>query len=268
MSSTGLAIGDVELGGVRWRVARRTGGAGPPLLLCNGLGGNWELFTPLIEALPRRALIAFDGPGVGGTPPAALPYRLPGLARTVGALLDRMGVQAFDALGVSWGGALAQQLAWQSQGRCRRLVLAATSAGAASYPGHLSALMHLANARRLADPTHAAMVLPEVYGGTVRRDPRPLHEYLRRLKRPSRDGYAHQLTAVAGWTSLWWLPLLPQPTLILAGDDDPLVPMANARLLQRLIRRAELLVVNDGHLFLHTQAAALGPRIENFLTAG
>jgi pimeloyl-ACP methyl ester carboxylesterase len=42
-------------------------------------------------------------------------------------------------------------------------------------------------------------------------------------------GYLHQLAAGAGWTSLPFLPWLRQPTLILAGDDDPIIPLVNAR---------------------------------------
>ena len=64
-------------------------------------------------------------------------------------------------------------------------------------------------------------------------------------------GYAAQLYAITGWTSLPWLCRLRQPTLVLAGDDDPIVPLVNGRILARLIPDARLHVVRGGgHLFV------------------
>jgi pimeloyl-ACP methyl ester carboxylesterase len=80
-------------------------------------------------------------------------------------------------------------------------------------------------------------------------------------------GYLYQLGAGLGWTSLPFLPLIRQPTLILSGDDDPLIPLANARLLRMLIPGARLHVYPGGHLSLVTEAAALAPVVDAFLAA-
>ena len=66
-------------------------------------------------------------------------------------------------------------------------------------------------------------------------------------------------------TSLPALPLIRQPVLILAGDDDPLIPLVNARMMARLLPHAELEVYADGHLGLVTMADFLGPRVSRFL---
>jgi len=98
-----------------------------PLLLVNGIGAGLESFDPLVDALdPDRPVIRFDPPGAGGSPVPTRPYRLPGLARTMLALLDVLGHERVDVLGVSWGGGVAQQFAWTTRDRCRRLVLVAT----------------------------------------------------------------------------------------------------------------------------------------------
>lgn len=78
-------------------------------------------------------------------------------------------------------------------------------------------------------------------------------------------GYLYQLTAAAGCTSLPFLPLIRQPTLVLVGDDDPIVPLINARVLTRLLPHAELHVFPDGHLGLLTLLDDLAPRISEFL---
>jgi pimeloyl-ACP methyl ester carboxylesterase len=77
-------------------------------------------------------------------------------------------------------------------------------------------------------------------------------------------GYYYQLLAGAGWTSL---PLLHRPTLLLAGADDPLIPLINGHIMHRLIPGSELVVYPGGHLDLVAEPHRLAPVIERFLRA-
>jgi poly(3-hydroxyalkanoate) depolymerase len=263
-----LQIRSVEVGAQRLRIGIRPGnGEGPPLLLCNGIGASIELVEPLIDALDGVETIAFDAPGVGGSPRPALPYRFCNLACLVARLLGQLGYQEVDALGVSWGGGLAQQFALQYPTRCRKLILAATSAGALMVPGRLSVINKLMSPRRYLDPSYLARIAPEIYGGEYRHNPdlARSHAYERQARQPNWLGYYYQLFAAMGWTSLPWLPLLRQPTLVLAGSDDPIAPVINARILASLIPQAQLHVVNSGHLFLATRAQEVAPIIKQFL---
>jgi pimeloyl-ACP methyl ester carboxylesterase len=70
---------------------------------------------------------------------------------------------------------------------------------------------------------------------------------------------------MAGWTSLPWIWSLRQPTLILMGQDDALVPPINGRILARLILKARLQLVADGHLFMVTRPFETARMIEAFL---
>ena len=107
----------------------------PPLLLCNGIGASLELLQPFVDALdPRREVIRFDLPGIGGSPAPVVPYHLWTLAPLLSGLLDQLGHQQADVLGMSWGGGLAQQFAVRCPSRVRRLVLVATSPGALMVP--------------------------------------------------------------------------------------------------------------------------------------
>jgi pimeloyl-ACP methyl ester carboxylesterase len=84
----------------------------------------------------------------------------------------------------------------------------------------------------------------------------------------SRRSYLYQLAAGAGWTSFAWLPLIRQDTLILAGDDDPIVPLVIARIMARLLPSARPHVYPDGHLGLITRADQLAPLVAAFLLTG
>ena len=109
----------------------------PPLLLMNGIGAPLEVLQPFVDALqPRRTVIRFDVPGVGGSPRPLVPYVLATLTPVVAGMLDRLGYdRPVDVLGLSWGGGLAQHFAVQHRRRCRRLVLAATGTGTLMVPG-------------------------------------------------------------------------------------------------------------------------------------
>lgn len=262
-----LGTRTIAVKGQRLRVAIRQGDATPtPLLLMNGIGANLELLQPFVEALdPAIPVICFDVPGVGGSPPPALPYRFATLAWLSAGMLDQLGYKKVDVLGISWGGGLAQQFALQHRTRCRRLVLVSTATGALMVPGRAAVLAKLATPRRYLDPAYLAEIAPQLYGGDLRSHPQAVRAYARAVQGVSLQGYLYQLLASIGWTSLPWLPLIRQPTLILAGDDDPIVPLVNAQIMQRLIPDARLQVFTGGHLGLLTQARELAPIVTQFL---
>ena len=260
----------VTIGGRSIRVEVREGAPGwPPLLLCNGIGASLEMFQPFVDALdPRRPAIRFDMPGVGGSPVPAAPYHLLTLAPLLSGLLDKLGYRQADVLGISWGGGLAQQFALSRPDRVRRLILVATAPGVLMIPGHPRVLVRMLSPRRYRDRQYAARIAGELYGGTARTNPVVARDLLHATTRlgPAR-GYFYQLAAMVGWTSLPRLPWLRPPTLILAGDDDPIIPLANARIMHRLIRRSRLEVYHGGHLELAADAKNLASAVETFLDA-
>ena len=255
-----------DVGGQALRVGVRRGEkARPPLLLFNGIGANIELVEPFLDALAGPEAIVFDVPGVGGSPAPWLPYRPWTLARLSAQLLDQLGHEQVDVLGVSWGGALAQQFAHQQRERCRRLILAATSPGALMVPGRLTVLLKMATPRRYKDPDYLKRVAGDLYGGVLRDSPELVRNHLRHVSWASDYGYYLQLLAGVGWSSLPWLHLLPQPTLVIAGTDDPIVPLANGRILAKLIPDARLVTIDDGHLFLVTSPGDSAEIVNDFL---
>ena len=270
----------VQVGGQLLRVAVRPGLSGPgpgsgrqparvPLLLINGIGASLELLDPFVAELdPAIEVIRFDPPGVGGSAPSPMPYRFSGLCRLIARLLDELGHDQVDVLGISWGGGVAQHFAAFQRARCRRLVLVATATGALMVPARPAVLAHMVTPQRYLNRGYLERVAGDIYGGSARADPARIAAAMHDGNRVGPPGgYLYQLTAGAGWTSVPFLPWLRQPTLILSGDDDPLIPLANARLMHLLIPKSRLHVYRGGHLGLVTEAAALAPVVDAFLAA-
>jgi poly(3-hydroxyalkanoate) depolymerase len=256
----------VTIGGQLLQVAIRHGdGRGPPLLLFNGIGANWELARPFLEALSCTTAIIFDVPGVGGSPMPSWPYRPSTLARLAAELVSELGYAQVDVAGVSWGGGIAQQFAHQFPKRCRRLVLAATAPGVTMVPASPSVLWKMATPRRYTDKGYMDRIAADIYGGAFRDDPTLIGRYASAMQGARGLGYLYQLLAMAGWTSLPWLWSLPQPTLVLMGSVDPLVLPINGHILAGMIPNAELRMIDDGHLFLVTKPEETAALIEAFL---
>jgi len=255
----------VTVEGIRLRV--RIEGSGEPLLLVMGIGGNIEMWAPLIGALKGRQTIAFDAPGTGESALPKRPLRIKDLARIAGRLLDQLDYGQVDVLGVSFGGAIAQQLAFQEPERVRKLILAATACGIGGVPGNPLTMAILLTPFRYYSRTYLELVAPYLYGRGGGDDGLSQQQRLARLHRPPNMlGYYFQMAAMAGWTSLPFLRRISQPTLVMAGTDDRILPLVNGRMLARLIPGARLYIVEDGgHLFLLDRARESAEAIQGFL---
>jgi poly(3-hydroxyalkanoate) depolymerase len=259
---------------LRVQVRRPAAASGPPLLVLNGIGAALDVLDPFVEALPTdREVIRLDPPGVGGSPDIVLPYHLTTFAPLVGDLVAKLGYRRVDVLGYSWGGALAQQIAVARPAQVRRLVLVATSTGVLSVPASPRVLARFLAPRWPSWPRNPAGALAfaaDFYGGTVRTHPELAVDALAAVAeslRHRRRGYLQQLTAAAGWTSLPLLRLIRARTLVVAGTDDPIIPLLNATILGRGIPDARVHRHPGGHLAIITEARELASVIAHFLAA-
>ena len=246
-----------------WRLGKRS--AHPPLLFFNGIGANIEAIAPLAERLDERAFMTFDMPGIGRSPDPVLPYNPITMAWAASRILDQFGIEQADVMGFSWGGALAQQFALQHSSRIRRLVLSSTFPGMFMVPGDLSILARMLLSQRFADAEFLNEHMLSLYSQTKSR-PHHRSEFVGRLTAPSSRGFLYQMAAMTGWSSLPFLALIKTPTLVITGDEDQIVPPANADVLASSIPSAELVTMKGaGHLVLLTHIDQTLARLRAFL---
>ena len=271
--ATGMEAATVvtdRVGGRRLRVATWRLGTKSncqSILFFNGIGANIETAAPLANALSDRAFITLEMPGTGNSPDPSLPYNPAVIAWTAACLLDKLGVDRVDVMGVSWGGAIAQHFALQHANRVRRLVLAATTPGVLMVPGELAALAKMFSPRRFRDPAFTRRNFAAIFGGADFEGSDDFKSsHMGRTRAPTRRGYFYQILAMLGWTSLPFLPMLRAKTLVLMGDADRIVPVVNGRILARCIPKAELKIIpGGGHLFLLSHLSAVAVVLRNFL---
>lgn len=247
-----------------WRLDKES--AHPPVLFFNGIGANIEALSPFCEEMSERAFIMFDMPGIGESPDPVVPYNPFTICWAAAELLNKLGVEQVDVMGISWGGGIAQHFAMQHANRARRVILIATSAGMMMVPGNPKALTKMANPRRYIDTDFMMQNFETLYGeGLGKMSGKKGH--MSRLKPPSPRGYMYQLLCMIGWTSAPALPfLLKQKTLIMMGDEDAIVPLINGKFLDFLIPNAELKVLHGGgHLFLLSHGEESIAAIRDFL---
>lgn len=252
------------------RVACSMTGDGSPVLLLNGLGANLSMWNAVTSSLAGCTVIAFDAPGVGDSPPVRTPYSMRGAARIALGVLEHLGVETADVLGYSLGGAVAQELTRIASERVRRLVLACTGCGWGGVPGSALAMASISTPLRYRSRLGYALTTPFVGGGRAERESGFLERTVeaRLATPPSLLGYSLQLLSTCGWSSLAWLHTLEVPTLVVAGNEDPLVPFTNAVLLAGRMPQARLVGIPDwGHYVLLDRASGAPDTIARFLTA-
>ena len=246
-----------------WRLERPS--AHLPLLFFNGIGANIEAMAPLAEKLTARPFITFDMPGIGQSPDPVLPYNFMTMAHTASRVLDHFGIKRADIMGFSWGGALAQQFAFQYAARVRKLVLTSTFPGFCMVPGNFSIFSRPLRSRQQKDAQLLNEHLLSLYGktGSI---PANHTKFMRAFAAPRSRGFLYQVAAISGWTGLPILPFLAAPTLVLTGDEDQIVPPANSAFLATMIPGAtRKSIAGAGHLVLLTDQEEVTAILNEFL---
>jgi len=223
---------------------------GEPVLLIMGLGGNALAWAPQIEALaPRYRVIAFDNRGAGRTSKPAGAYTMEQMAADAAGVLDAVGVASAHIVGASMGGMIAQELALRYPQRVRTLTLMCTTPGGPHSAG-FAEMKEAASELDRTDDLAAAMtpermqeMMLQLFSPEFIANPGPGFAQMVGASvqfPPTAETMRSQMAAILAHDTYDRLPRIAAPTLVMAGDADPMVDPQNARILAERIPGAEL----------------------------
>lgn len=238
------------------RIWWRAEGEGEPVVLVMGLGypsDMWFRVSPVLAESHRVLLLDNRGAGRTGDVPGA-PYTVETMAEDVLAVLDDAGESSAHVVGASMGGLVAQEVALRAPQRVRSLVLACTHPGVAHAEWDPQALALLARRGQLTPREAAEASIPFNYAAATSRE-RIEEDWAVRLPLAgTAAGYRAQVEGTARWSGLERLSSLRVPTLVVHGEKDRLVPLANGRRIADSVPGAELVVLPEAnHLFFTDQ---------------
>jgi 3-oxoadipate enol-lactonase len=249
-------------------------GAGPRLLFIGGTGGDLRRKPNIFDSslAEHFEILAHDQRGLGQTDRPDIPYTMADYAMDADALLEAVGWDKCNVLGISFGGMVAQEFALRYPHRIQRLVLACTSSGGAggdSYPMH--------EFGNLSPQEQALRVIPlldtRLDAAWQAANPQQFQEmvdqtvtgFMVGADEPGRKiGARRQIETRIGHDAYDRLPNLQMPVFICGGRYDGIAPVANLEAIHKQMPHARLELFDGGHLFFHQDSRAF-ERIASFL---
>ena len=254
-------------------------GSGPlkPVVFVHGLGGQWQNW---LENIPRaaqeRRVIAVDLPGFGLSPMPRERITISGYARTVNALCEQLGLDVVEVVGNSMGGYIAAEFDIQFPQRVDRLILVSAAGISSADLAHrpILTLGRIATAitawsaphdRQLASrpkARHLALALVARYPSRLKAD----LAFEGFFKGTGKPGFEDALRACLEYDFRDRLPEISQPTLIVWGEKDSIIPVRDAHEFERLIPDSRKVVMAEtGHISMAERPVAFNDLMMDFL---
>ena len=224
-------------------------GEGEPLLCVHGLACDTLAWIPQLQAFSSaHRTVIFDNRDVGRSSMAEGHYELADMARDALALADQLGLDTFHLVGISMGGAIAQEIAIQAPGRVRTLTLAVTFPAGSTYAcrlgevwgnrlkqisfeQHVDELMLLNHSEAFFDnPDMVTFVRTAILNNPHPQPP---------------EAFCRQLAACGCHDVRDRLGSITMPTHVIGGERDILVPIWKQRDIAALIPGAKLTVLPE-----------------------
>jgi len=252
-------------GPIAWREA----GNGPPVVFLHGLGGARSAWGPQLRELSSSfRCIAWDMPGYGDSAPLE-PLTYKGIAASLAAFIDELGLDKPDLVGLSFGGMHALHTAINFPERVGRMVLADSSPafgmdGTTAEEWKASRLSALDNGKTLADVAEA--VIDAITARTLTDEIRD--EIIGAFGKISPEGFRAAVECLPTNDVRAELASIEHETLVITGELDEETPVAYATVLADGLANAELVVLDGvGHLSPAEDPTRFNAEVRRFLLA-
>ncbi len=250
------------------------GQAAETLLCIQGLGAraaDWGAELPAALAAHFR-VVTFDNRGTGGSSKPREAWSLEDMAADALAVLDAVGAERAHVLGVSMGGMIAQLFALDHAERVERLVLLSTSFGGPSAVRPGPEMSRVLMPPRDTPPEQIMRNALELISapGWAESHPDAVEELVRlSVEQPTpKYAFSAQLQALLSSDRSERVRHIEQPTLVVHGDADRLIPVENAHLLAERIPAARLEILEGvGHMAMWEAPQKLSEVVLDFLAS-
>jgi len=224
-------------------------GSGSPLVLICG-------FTMTVEGWPRDRqpyaahyeVVSFDNRGAGRSDAPSGDYTTAQMADDVVALLDVLGIDRTHVFGASMGGHIALELALRHPQRISGLVLAMTADHVSTKQQHLLRVWQDLREHRLPEELLIREQLHWLQRPSFFENPRAVEAWVQgALSAPlqTREGYAGQTAACIHHDTREQVHRITAPTLVIAAEQDQIIPCSSSREMAARIPGAELVLIPD-----------------------
>ena len=245
-------------------------GQGDPLLMIMGLRRNIEWWYPQIPTLEKHfRVVVFDNRGAGRSEKPAMDYTIGLFADDTAALMEALHIERAHVLGVSMGGYIAQELAINYPQKVKDLVLGCTSCGGEKAILMSADRMEKFTANQNLTPEEILKKDMDIYFSDeyVAGNPAAIAQFCEismRYYQPA-DAFLRQFAACRNHDTVARIGRIIHPTLVMTGDEDPLVPPENSFILKDLLPHAQLSVFPKGrHCFFMEFADRFNEEVANF----
>ncbi len=248
-------------------------GSGYPLVLIRGLSSNadhWYCQVPAFSS--HYSVVVFDNRGIGRSDISDLPFTISTMADDTVGLMDVLGFPKAHILGISMGGMIAQEIALKYPQRVNGLILACTHCGGKQAVQPAPDIINDLSGSLFAATQEAVQKgLRCLFSErTIQQAPDVVQRYGEVSKRfpPTAQVLIHQLKAIQGHDTWKDLVDIRNPTLVLVGNEDVLIPPENSKIIAERIPHARLRVIEGGgHQFLIEQPDDFNNAVLEFLLA-
>lgn len=233
-----------------FRVAVDGADDAPALILSNSLGTTLEMWDPQIEDLSKKfRVIRYDTRGHGGSPITKGPYSFHQLADDVVAILDALKVETASFCGVSMGGHTGLQLGIDAPERFNAIIVC----NSAAKIGTLDAWKERADELRLHGQSAIqalAKSAPERWftEDFIKQHPDTVKSMQNTFESLDAEGYAACCDALGSSDLRKSICCIIVPTLLIAGEHDPVTTVEDAQTMHGLIRGSSMAVLNASHI--------------------
>jgi 3-oxoadipate enol-lactonase len=238
----------------------------PVLMLAHPLGTNLHIFDRLMPALRRHfRVVRYDARGHGESVVTPDPYTLDQLGQDALDILDALGIERADWLGLSKGAAVGLQLLTHAPKRIGRAVLANVAAQLGSA--------NMWNERiKTVREQGIESVAPSLLENWFSRDFRDHHaQEIERVKRmlltTPADGYAGACAALRDMDLRQAIGAITNPVLVIAGRHDPVATPDLGALVASAIPGAEFATLDTAHMSCIEDLEGFTGAAVEFLTA-